>query len=298
MAPLVCLHERGSLAGFWTQPGGPFDFLRANWWTGLRQLGIANLRVNPVIGIFDGPLWSLSYEMLGYLSIALLAVTGVLCRARRFTLFLVAAGWFCMLHYQLQPHSWTGPHPDGVPITVPLLGQLFTGNLLYLGFMFAFGAAAQLYKERVSTHGAVAAVAAVIMLVSMREGGFFAFGLPAYAYLVLWLAMRLRGPFQAVGRKRDYSYGLYIYAWPVQELLTMQGVPRWGLAVYIGLSFLGGLALAVFSWHLVERPALRLKDWTPRLLSSWIERRSRRNSASDADTPVRSTPVLEFASSD
>src|ERR1700737_125839 len=43
MAPLVCLHERGSLAGFWTQPGGPFDFLRANWWTGLRQLGIANL---------------------------------------------------------------------------------------------------------------------------------------------------------------------------------------------------------------------------------------------------------------
>jgi peptidoglycan/LPS O-acetylase OafA/YrhL len=58
----------------------------------------------------------------------------------------------------------------------------------------------------------------------------------------------------------------------VQELLTMQGVPRWGIAAYTGLSLLGGLALAVLSWHLVERPALQFKDWTPRLLDRWNER--------------------------
>lgn len=112
------------------------------------------------------------------------------------------------------------------------------------------------------------------MLVSMRAGGFAVFGLPAFGYLVLWLAMRLPGPFQSVGRKRDYSYGLYIYAWPVQELLTMLNVPRWGLAVYTCLSLLGGLALAALSWHLVERPALRLKDWTPDYGRPWPGRQA------------------------
>lgn len=273
MAPLVCLHERGSLTGFWVHPGGPVDFVRANWWTGLRQLAISNLRVNPIVGIFDGPLWSLAYEMLGYLAIGALAVSGVLTRAPRFVLVLAVTSWLYIVHYQVQTHTWTGPHVGGVTITLPLLGALSTSNMIYLGFMFAAGAAAQLYKDRISTHGALAVAAALVMLLSMRLGGFFMFGLPAYGYLVLWAAMRLPKPFQAVGRKRDYSYGLYIYAWPVQELLTMFDVPRWGLIAYTCLSLFGGLVLAAMSWHLVESPALRLKNWTPRWLSEWSDRR-------------------------
>ena len=296
MAPLVCLHERGSLTGFWVHPGGPFDFVRANWWTGLRQLAISDLRVNPIVGIFDGPLWSLAYEMLGYLAIAALAFSGVLTRARRLILVLVVAGWLYMVHYQTLTHSWTGPHPAGVTITLPLLGALGTGNLVYLGFMFALGTAAQLYKERMSTHGALAAAALVVLLVSLRAGGFAVFGLPAFGYLVLWVAMRLRGPFQAVGRKRDYSYGLYIYAWPVQELLTMLNVPRWGLLVYTCLSLLGGLILAALSWHLVERPALRLKYWTPPDIRAWRARQASVIDPASGDhipEQKRFEPVLE-----
>lgn len=299
MAPLVCLHERGSLAGFWWGSDGPFHFLRANWWTGLRQLGIANLRVNPIVGIFDGPLWSLSYEMLGYLAIAVLAVTGVLLRARRFMLFLLLACWLYIIHYQLAQHTWTGPHPDGIGITLPLLGTMLTGNLLYLGFMFVFGVVAQLYKDRVPTHTAVVVAAALLLGGSMLGGGFFVVGLPAYAYLVLWVAMRLRGPLPSVGRKRDYSYGMYIYAWPVQELLTMEGVPQWGLFVYTVLALLGGLVLAIFSWHVVERPALRLKDWTP----PFLRKRTDDPHASIPDPapqpgPVAVAPVLGFAPSE
>lgn len=301
MAPLVCLHERGSLTGFWVA-GGPFDFVRANWWTGLRQLAISNLRVTPIVGIFDGPLWSLAYEMLGYLAIGALAFSGVLRRAPRFLLVLVVICWLYMVHYQVQSHTWVGSHPGGVTITLPLLGALTTGNMIYLGFMFALGAAMQLYKDRVSTHRALAVVAALVMLVSMRFGGFYLLGLPAYGYLVLWAAVRLPKPFQAVGRKRDYSYGLYIYAWPVQELLTMLNVPRWGLIAYTCLALAGGLALAAMSWHLVERPALRLKDWTPRFLRAWIDQRAAdRDRGADADATIeipgqkQATPVLDQA---
>jgi len=190
-------------------------------------------------------------------------------------------------------------HPDGIGITLPLLGKMLTGNLLYLGFMFVFGVVAQLYKDRVPTHAAMAIAAAVLLGGSMLGAGFFVLGLPAYAYLVLWVAMRLRGPFQAVGRKRDYSYGMYIYAWPVQELLTMEGVPRWGLFVYTVLALLGGLVLAIFSWHLVERQALRLKDWTPPFLRKRFEEphESIHDTAVQPE-PVEAVPVLGFASSE
>jgi peptidoglycan/LPS O-acetylase OafA/YrhL len=263
MAPFVALHLNGNLHHFWHVPENPFQFLAADWWTGLRQTGISGLLVNPITGIFDGALWSLSYELLAYLAIAVLTVTAVLKRAPKVMIILLAAFWVYMVHYQLAAGTWRGPHPTGMPITFPLLGQLTTDNMLYLGFMFLLGVVAQLYKNRISTHAAVAVAALVVLVASMKIGGFFVFGLPAYGYLVLWTGLRLRGPFQRVGRKHDYSYGLYIYAWPVQDLLAMEHVTRHGLLVYTLLSLLGGLVMAVFSWHLVERPAMMLKDWTP-----------------------------------
>jgi peptidoglycan/LPS O-acetylase OafA/YrhL len=78
-------------------------------------------------------------------------------------------------------------------------------------------------------------------------------------YVLFWLAFRL--PFQAFDRHGDYSYGIYIYAFPVQQMLSLVGANRWGLGAYFVLSLLGTLPLAALSYHLVEKPCLRWKDW-------------------------------------
>jgi peptidoglycan/LPS O-acetylase OafA/YrhL len=41
------------------------------------------------------------------------------------------------------------------------------------------------------------------------------------------------------------------------------GVHHWGLPAFMLLSALATTLLAAAFWHLVERPALRLKHWTP-----------------------------------
>jgi len=266
MAPLVFRHQHGDLAHFWRRPDSPFHYLEQNWWSGVRQIHIGGLSLIPDTGIFDGALWSLSYEMLAYLAIAVLSVTTVLKRSPRFMLFVLAAGWLYMLHYEIDTHTWREPHPNGMGITIPLLGTMLTAQLLYLGFMFVLGVVAQLYKTKISTHGALAAGALVVLVASLKFGGFAVFGMPAFGYLVLWLAVRLPAWFHKVGRKHDYSYGLYIYGWPIQVLLVMAGVEHWGVVAYALVSIAASLAVAVVSWHLVERPAMRLKDWTPPLL--------------------------------
>jgi len=46
-------------------------------------------------------------------------------------------------------------------------------------------------------------------------------------------------------------------------VLARAGVPKLGLAAYLALTFLVTFAVAVLSWHLIEKQALKLKDWTP-----------------------------------
>lgn len=67
-----------------------------------------------------------------------------------------------------------------------------------------------------------------------------------------------------VGAANDHSYGVYIYSFVVQQVMAKAGVQALGLVGFFVASTLVSAGLAMVSWHLVERPALRLKNWTPR----------------------------------
>ena len=66
----------------------------------------------------------------------------------------------------------------------------------------------------------------------------------------------LRAP---IRMRRDLSYGVYIYAWPVQQLLAMAGIAALGVAAYAAAAGVLVVGLALLSWTLVEKPALRLR---------------------------------------
>lgn len=61
----------------------------------------------------------------------------------------------------------------------------------------------------------------------------------------------------------DLSYGLYLYGWPVQKLLSWYwpAITPW---VLFAFTLPVCAALASVSWRLIEQPALRLKPRTPR----------------------------------
>ena len=74
-----------------------------------------------------------------------------------------------------------------------------------------------------------------------------AFGLAKQAWLSKW-------------HSRDYSYGIYIYAFPVQQTLVSFW-PQMTLSAYLLSTMAITVALAAASWHLVEKPALKLKPF-------------------------------------
>jgi peptidoglycan/LPS O-acetylase OafA/YrhL len=143
---------------------------------------------------------------------------------------------------------------------------------------FSLGMLAWVLRDRIPLDDRIAALAVVVCAVTLRVGGFSPIGVVAYAYLILWAAWRI--PVYGFARKTDVSYGLYIYAFPVQQTVAAF-LPGIGPLAFMIASFAGTLPLAWLSYRLIEAPALKVKDVTIAL-----PRRSR------AGDPV---PVAEAA---
>jgi peptidoglycan/LPS O-acetylase OafA/YrhL len=80
----------------------------------------------------------------------------------------------------------------------------------------------------------------------------------AVPYVILFLGHRGLAWTRSLVAGGDVSYGLYIYAFPVEQALVAAN-PRLGWGPLALLSFAVTYLLALASWRLVEQPALRLK---------------------------------------
>jgi peptidoglycan/LPS O-acetylase OafA/YrhL len=125
---------------------------------------------------------------------------------------------------------------------------------------FLLGSCFFLYKEYIPLKAVVALLCAICLMVLFIANIYF---IPLYllsvTYLSLYVALRLRyfGNFAKYG---DLSYGIYIYAWPVQQTVAISFAFSSALfPVYMVVSLLIVIIFAFFSWHVIERPAIMLK---------------------------------------
>jgi peptidoglycan/LPS O-acetylase OafA/YrhL len=200
---------------------------------------------NPVGLEINGSLWTLRLEFVMYLMVLTLGVLRLL--TVRVALLLVAFG-VVNLHLDMldELEKWGR------------FVQLVSGWGWLVGF---FAAGMVLYKLRHTRifDGRVAllALAGLILSVPLRQ---FLVLFPIFGcYLALWLALTPRLPIIPAARFGDLSYGIYIYGWPAEQAAVwlLGGRAAWWQVFLLALP--AAAALAFLSWHLIERPALRLK---------------------------------------
>jgi peptidoglycan/LPS O-acetylase OafA/YrhL len=233
-APLSAALGSGSIN--W---GSAASYLVDNLLLKVHQDGISHTLANAPYGpAWNGSLWTLIYEFLCYLAIgALLFVT----RGRR--TLVVGALVLCAAVWTVEWHAGTTG---------------FVESFGFLGSIFLAGSLIALYADRIPLDWRLGVLGVILVVASGYLHVVPWLGAVPIAYVCLWLGIVL--PFQRIGRTNDISYGVYIYAFPMQQLLLVclnaRGLPV-GLAVL--LSIVCTLPLAAASWFLVERRALALK---------------------------------------
>jgi peptidoglycan/LPS O-acetylase OafA/YrhL len=185
---------------------------------------------NPFSSGIDGSLWTLRYEALCYLAILLLGLCRLLRRAAVTPLFLILLA--ARLHF----------------------GQL---AILDLPTLFFAGAVIQLWQPPLSARLAIPA--AILWLASLFTAFYPLLSATAGAYLVIYIALAPSLKLPNLATNGDLSYGVYIFAWPIQQTITllMGAHANWLINNLITLPLV--LAFAWMSWHVIEAPALRLK---------------------------------------
>ncbi|HMI18747.1 MAG TPA: acyltransferase [Sphingomonas sp.] len=190
---------------------------------------------NPYGHAINGSLWTLYWEVCCY---GLVVVAGLIGLSRPAFMPLILAVAI------------------GATFLVP---QAEAGSLLRsaatLSLPFAIGAAVYVYRRWVPVSGLL-----VLLLFGLAA---FAFGTILYpmmhafavAYAALWLGFADIPGIKAYNRFGDFSYGMYIYAFPVEQAMMalFHDMKSWPLIL---ASFPLTLLLAIASWTWIESPAL------------------------------------------
>ncbi len=195
---------------------------------------------NPYREAVNGSLWTLPVELRLYIAVAIAGMAGLLARADRCAALLVAL---------VALFAWK---PEWLPLEPQSVG------VRNLALLFGIGALAYVTRDRVPLSLTAFAVAVALFIVNPWGVGRGPWFILTLAYGTLVLAYHPRIQWHAYNRVGDYSYGLYVYAFPVQQTIVAH-VPGLAPIELFGVSFAVTLALAALSWHVLERPALALK---------------------------------------
>ncbi|WP_457108674.1 acyltransferase family protein [Methylobacterium sp. P5_C11] len=198
--------------------------------------------------LLNGSMWTIPCEFGCYLLLGLVGTARALRRRGRYLALLAGLGALLVLRWLCLPVG----HPGDT------LGSL--SEMIRLTFVFCCGGAFQLFADRITYSRRGAALAALLLLPLMFSRPLAE---PAFAilggYLIFWFAFAVRpNALSRATAQVDPSYGLYLYAWPVQNLLVawIPGISPWTVAA---LTFAVALPLGLLSWHLIERPMLRFR---------------------------------------
>lgn len=240
IAPLGVVIQHGSV-GALMKSGAPIAYVLNN--------GLMNVLFYPGIdgtpkdipwpGVWNGSLWTLAFEAGCYVVVALFGIAGLL--KYRWTIpiaFAVTLATTAVFGF-----------PAFAMSTIPQMVSRFA-------VMFAAGALIYQYQDKIPARWSLVALSGVLLLASGLLPNYRVLAAIPLAYLVIASGAMLKRP----NLRNDLSYGVYIYAFPIQQLLVIIGLGTLGVFPFFALATLVTLPLAAMSWFVVEKRALALKN--------------------------------------
>jgi peptidoglycan/LPS O-acetylase OafA/YrhL len=189
----------------------------------------------------NGSLWTLPNELACYIAVAIIG----LCRSMKIRAGMVLLVLFlCVFHYKF-------------------LNEQKAAFFLH-GLYFASGALAYSLRNKIILNKYAALIAFFVLAINILFNKFLLISvfISAFSmtYVILYLAFANTRLFKNFTKHGDFSYGLYIWGWPVQQIVILK-VPNPTVFSFCLISTGITLIMAFISWHFIEKKALVLKKY-------------------------------------
>lgn len=265
MPALLVLLPVTLLAGALLTTLPPLTYLRQpGTWAYLLN-GTLFARVDQLSGVFlhnhyriavDQQLWTLPYEFACYLAVVVVAYAGMYLTGRRLRMIVVAISLAALAVLAIGQIGvgWSF-HIGSAHVSLGFWGP----DLGRLAGFFIAGVLFSRWERAIPLRPAPAAICAAVFLLSSQIVWLFPISAVSLVYAVMYFAKGAPPVLSCVTRHGDFSYGIYIYGFFIQQMLAaaLEGI-RSPMLLFI-ISWPCTLLVAMASWHLVEKRALRLK---------------------------------------
>ena len=212
-ALIVVLAVTVLVAGIWLTTEAPGLFWREAVEYYLRNLTLFFLKYdlpgvftqNPYGPAINGSLWTLNYEVLCYAGVVLCGVMGALIRPNYFVFVLIcfAAAYVANSTYTFHSRIY---------------------NLMTLGLPFVIGMSFWVWRKTIPLSAAFALLLLVVTFFCRETALFRPLIVLSLSYTVFVIGYARIPVLAAYNRVGDYSYGTYVYAFPIQQMLASYGV--------------------------------------------------------------------------
>ena len=209
---------------------------------------------SPFSTTVNASLWTVPYELECYVALMLVYCLTLTRRPLVMGVFAFAFSVVFFLFFRKAS-------------TAQLVVDPIPGRMLVLCFLS--GVSVYVARAVIPYSKALCALCAVLSVGFLSlPGAQFLAPLPV-AYMTVWLGL-LNPPKARLLSSGDYSYGIYLYGFVIQQCIVhfFKGSVGSMFTLFV-TGLLGASLFACFSWHVIEKPALRLK----RVISSRWQRR-------------------------
>jgi len=209
---------------------------------------------NPYPGI-NGSLWTLFYEVMLYVLVGVLGAVSFFGSGRRFF-------WFLTIYLAI----YVGYKL--IAAQIPQLAELHRTQFFFTwSFPFVIGMSLYRYRRNVKLRLLWLLPLIALAGLAWHTACFFELFVLAWSYLIFYLGFSTNSWVDRYNKLGDYSYGVYIYAFPVQEILAhlYKGIDP---LTMMALAFPEVLVAAVLSWHFIEKPCMSMRHNFAAQLSS------------------------------
>lgn len=206
----------------------------------------------PVALTLNAPIWTIKFEFLCYLLVPILGLLGIF-RHRIWSLFLFVGVYSIFVNQYYTNTSFFGWE------TYPLIGK--ADMSVQFATFFCAGMMVYKFREYIPRKRVLFFVSFLLVMASFMVNGLVV-TLPVFGtYMLFYVAFARSYSLVGFSKWGDFSYGIYLYAWPIQQLVLLYLEKYMDITLLFILSFSITTCFAYLSWHYIEKPSLKLKDY-------------------------------------